>query len=811
MRQRRRNAIRLVRPSSALLSTAVVGAMLLLVGGARSAVGAAAPPHSVQPPSIEGRAQEGRILRADTGKWNPRPATSGAFAYQWRLCDAGGGGCTDVASATDAIYPVRHTDVGHTLQVAVNPVAGAAAAPSGPSAAAALSAPTSTVVPAAKGAPIIVDEPAITGSPTVGNRLTAQPGTWSGTPPIRIRYRWRICDPLGGACRDLRRHGQTYVVRSSDLDHSLRVLVTARNAVDTTAALSGPTPVVKSAPAAPTATAEPTVVGTPVVGQALHATNGTWSGTPPLQFTYRWRRCHGAGEPDASDCRTIGGAATEDYTLRRADVGTRLRVQVTARNAAGSSTSTSNPTGPVTAPAPKKIAPKASAEPTVSGTPRAGLVLRATRGRWEGTRPITFSFQWVRCGPDGGAADGSNCAAISGATGASYRPGQPDVGARLRVRLTASNSVGTTTAASNATGAVQAAPAPAPTPPGNTREPSIVGNALQGRTLAAGGGTWSGTPPIALAYQWVRCGPDGGKPDGSNCAVLPGASTPRYTLGAGDVGHRMRVRVTAKNAGGTATAASNPTATVQPPPAPLPPGPPHDTHEPSIAGPATQGATITASTGAWAGASPISLTFQWVRCGADGGKPDGSNCATIPGATSAKYVLTAGDVGHRVRVQVTAKNARGTSTAASNATRTIASPAAPLPAGAVKLSNGKYSIPVSSVTLPARLVVENLSFTPNPVRTRRTVIVLRVHVVDTRGFVVRNALVFARSTPLVTVSGGERRTDGNGWATVRLIPRANFPVRNGYSVQFFVRARKPGDNVLAGVSTRRLVQVRTHR
>jgi hypothetical protein len=40
------------------------------------------------------------------------------------------------------------------------------------------------------------------------------------------------------------------------------------------------------------------------------------------------------------------------------------------------------------------------------------------------------------------------------------------------------------------------------------------------------------------------------------------------------------------------------------------------------------------------------------------------------------------------------------------------------------------------------------------------------------------------------------------------IPRY-FPLRPGFNVQFFIRARKPGDNPLAGVSARRLVQVRT--
>jgi hypothetical protein len=76
---------------------------------------------------------------------------------------------------------------------------------------------------------------------------------------------------------------------------------------------------------------------------------------------------------------------------------------------------------------------------------------------------------------------------------------------------------------------------------------------------------------------------------------------------------------------------------------------------------------------------------------------------------------------------------------------------------------------------------------------------------------VRDVLVFARSTPLVTSAAGEQPTGQDGWATIRLTPKRTFPLRRGYSVQFFVRARKQGDNILAGISTRRLVQVRTAR
>ena len=83
-----------------------------------------------------------------------------------------------------------------------------------------------------------------------------------------------------------------------------------------------------------------------------------------------------------------------------------------------------------------------------------------------------------------------------------------------------------------------------------------------------------------------------------------------------------------------------------------------------------------------------------------------------------------------------------------------------------------------------------------------------MRVKDTRGYVVRDALVFVRSTPRVTAGGDRQAATTDGWVTYQLAPNGNFPQpRNGYNVQFFVKAYRSGDPPLAGIAAYRLVQV----
>jgi hypothetical protein len=229
---------------------------------------------------------------------------------------------------------------------------------------------------------------------------------------------------------------------------------------------------------------------------------------------------------------------------------------------------------------------------------------------------------------------------------------------------------------------------------------------------------------------------------------------------------------------------------------------PQNTVPPTISGTATVGQTLTATTGTFTGDQPITYTFQWQRCDANG-----NGCVAITAATAQTYTLVAADLAHTIRVVVTARNAAGTAAATSVPTAAVTTGGPP---GQIQLPGGGISIPATSVTLPERLIVDRVGFSPNPVRSRQTQIRVTVRVRDTRGFFIRGALVFVRTTPLVTSSPGEVQTAQNGSVTLLMQPRASFPI-NGKAVQFFVRARKSGDNLLAGVSTRRLVQVRTAR
>ena len=327
--------------------------------------------------------------------------------------------------------------------------------------------------------------------------------------------------------------------------------------------------------------------------------------------------------------------------------------------------------------------------------------------------------------------------------------------------------------------------------PKNTGEPMISGRAEQGRTLSSSRGSWTGTSPISYAYRWVRCGADGGRPDGSDCTAISSATSSTYRLAGADVGFRMRVRVTATNGDGSATVASNPTATVV--------GPPVLASPPTFRGTFLTGSVVTADPGTWTGRQPIRFSFRWHRCPTT----QGGGCVNV-GGTGSTYRLASTDAGYRLKFDVTATNAVGSTTVSSGESPVVGQP---LPTGAVRLPSGEVSIPASSIPASSRLVAAEVRFSPSTITSRRQTIVVRIRAKDTRGYVVRDAFVFIRSTPKVTTGGDRRLTTTDGWLTYELVPEVDFPTKTKTAVQFFVKVYRGGDPSLGGVYGSRLVQV----
>ena len=128
--------------------------------------------------------------------------------------------------------------------------------------------------------------------------------------------------------------------------------------------------------------------------------------------------------------------------------------------------------------------------------------------------------------------------------------------------------------------------------PVNTTPPTISGTARVGQSLTAGDGTWSNTP-TSYAYQWLRC--NGG---GNACVNVANGTQKTYTLVGADAGNTMRVRVTATNADGSASAQSDQTAAAEPATSSAAP---KNTSAPIVSGTPKVGQTLTAGDGSWTG------------------------------------------------------------------------------------------------------------------------------------------------------------------------------------------------------------------
>jgi hypothetical protein len=236
---------------------------------------------------------------------------------------------------------------------------------------------------------------------------------------------------------------------------------------------------------------------------------------------------------------------------------------------------------------------------------------------------------------------------------------------------------------------------------------------------------------------------------------------------------------------------------------------PKNTKAPSISGTAQLDQTLTADPGTWSGTQPITFSYQWRRC-----DKQGNNCASIGGETARTYDIRTQDLGNTIRVRVAAKNGDGTARADSAQTDVVAKPPTTPPPTSNGCPSGTGAVSVSQLTSPVVLQIDGQSSDPSPITRSVSDLTMRVHVSACNGRSVTGALVQTTAIPFRQFSiPAEQTTGSDGWATLTLHRESAFPASPRQQIlAVFIRARKPGDPILAGIAGRRLVSfpVRLH-
>jgi serine protease AprX len=298
-------------------------------------VAVADAPANTELPSIAGTAQVGATLSASEGEWVG--AAQLDFLFQWQRCTPEGLACTDIEVGEGTLFTPASADVGASVRVVVT-------ASGGDDSAMAISTRTPVIATAAPAGVPMTEEPIVSGDPEPGRWLTATPGASTGGGAFTYEYRWRRCANLWAYCKVIPgADGQRYRVTPDDLGSRLRVVVIVTNEAGVDVAASARTEPVVARP--PLVTSPPSILGTSEEGQTLSAANGSWGGTQPFEFWHQWQSCdvHGLS------CVEIVGATEPSYTLAAGDVGTTIRLAVTARGLGGAALALSEPSHVVTA------------------------------------------------------------------------------------------------------------------------------------------------------------------------------------------------------------------------------------------------------------------------------------------------------------------------------------------------------------------------------------------------------------------------------------------------------------------------------
>jgi hypothetical protein len=379
--------------------------------------------------------------------------------------------------------------------------------------------------------PSLLSSPSEVGAAVVGQRLTGEPGKWSGAGTLTYGYQWHRCDATGAKCTSITgATGLSYKVVAKDVGQTIGLTVTATDSGGTTSGYANLVGPIAATSSLLVSTIQPVVSGTTNQGQSLQVSDGLWSPTPTL-VSYAWQRCTQYGRA----CVPIPNATTNTYVAGSDDAGHALVALVTATwgqttlsafsttaVVVGATTTVTTTTTTTTTATGK--GPTETALPTVTGSVAAGNQLTAAPGTWTGSGTLSYAYQWYRCD-----TTGAHCGSIHGATGATYKLVIKDIGQTIGVTVNASDSTGKTSGYANLIGPV----APTTSSLVSTTEPTITGTAKVEQILLVSNGVWS-SAPTAYTYSWLRC-----NANGRICAPITAATQTTYTATAADSGHTI--------------------------------------------------------------------------------------------------------------------------------------------------------------------------------------------------------------------------------------------------------------------------------
>ena len=357
-----------------------------------------AAPSNALSPVITGHDSDGSTLASTPGGWNGYPSPT--LSYQWKSAGANVG-------SNQATYVTQPGDIGKaiTCTVTATNTEGNAASP-----------PSNSITVTTSAAPANTVAPVVSGSQPAGSTMTTTNGTWTANPDVdTYSYQWKADAGNVGT------NQATYVTQAGDVGKSITCTVTATNRKGGTAqASNGVT--VTAALTVPENTVAPVVSGAQIVGSTMTSTTGTWTGNPSPTYIYQWK----------SDGTNVG-TDQNTYVSQSSDAGKSITCVVTATNSQGSTSQSSNGISMSAL-----AAPANTGAPAISGDTDDGSTLTSTTGTWTGNPAVdTYSYQWK--------ADSTNV----GTNQNTYVTQASDVGKSVTCTVTATNSQGNTSQASN--------------------------------------------------------------------------------------------------------------------------------------------------------------------------------------------------------------------------------------------------------------------------------------------------------------------------------------------------------------------------